>query len=80
VAPIFGSFTRGPFRRRFEERRAVARRCEDGDGDAGGAVDDMEDSAAKAYAAHPDRRFIVGPDGRVAYREAGDRAASTWRR
>jgi hypothetical protein len=34
-------------------------------------VDDMEDSAAKAYGAMPDRLFILGADGKIAYR--GDR-------
>ena len=34
-------------------------------------VDDMKDSVAKAYASHPDRLFIIGADGKIAYR--GDR-------
>jgi iodothyronine deiodinase-like protein len=31
------------------------------------AVDDMQDAAALAYAAHPDRLYIVGKDGKIAY-------------
>ena len=50
----------------IEERRSVARRCE-------GAirlgmptcVDDMRDTAMKAYAAWPDRLYLVGRDGRI---------------
>lgn len=34
-------------------------------------VDDMKNSVATAYNALPDRLFIVGTDGRIAYR--GDR-------
>lgn len=34
-------------------------------------VDDMNDTAAKAYAAMPDRLFIIGADGKIAY--AGER-------
>ncbi len=34
-------------------------------------VDDMKDTVAKAYNAHPDRLFILGADAKVAYR--GDR-------
>ena len=34
-------------------------------------VDDMENTVAKAYNAFPDRLFILGADGRIAYR--GDR-------
>ena len=30
-------------------------------------VDDMEDTANKAYSAWPDRLYLVGRDGRVAY-------------
>jgi hypothetical protein len=31
-------------------------------------VDDMEDSIAKHYKAHPDRLYVVGKDGKIAYR------------
>lgn len=34
-------------------------------------VDDMNDTASKAFNAWPDRLFIIGADGRIAYR--GDR-------
>ena len=51
-----------------EERLAVARRCaKELDFGIPFSVDDMQDSAAKAYAAHPDRLFIVGQDGKIAY-------------
>lgn len=33
-------------------------------------VDDMKNSVATAYDAMPDRLFIVGVDGRIAYRGA----------
>jgi len=33
-------------------------------------VDDMDDSVAKAYAAWPDRLYILGADGKVAYGSA----------
>lgn len=33
-------------------------------------VDDMEDTLARAYNALPDRLFILGADGKVAYRGA----------
>jgi hypothetical protein len=50
------------------ERREVARRCQK-ELDLGipFAIDDMEDATAKAYAAYPDRLFIVGSDGRIAF-------------
>ena len=31
-------------------------------------VDDMEDSVSKAYAAKPDRLYLVGKEGKVVYR------------
>lgn len=31
-------------------------------------IDDMEDKVSRAYNAWPDRLFILGPDGAVAYR------------
>ena len=30
-------------------------------------LDDMQDSLATAYAAHPDRLFIIGANGKIAY-------------
>ena len=31
-------------------------------------VDDLDDAVGEAYAAHPDRLYLVGRDGRVAFR------------
>lgn len=31
-------------------------------------VDDMDDAVGKAYAAHPDRLYLVGRDGTIAWR------------
>ena len=31
-------------------------------------IDDMENSAARAYKGHPDRLYVIGKDGRVAFR------------
>lgn len=31
-------------------------------------VDGMDDAVAQAYAAHPDRLYLVGADGRIAFR------------
>lgn len=50
------------------ERQAVASQC----GDAMNlsfpvVVDDVDDSVATAYAAWPDRLYVVGADGRIAY-------------
>ena len=56
----------------FEERRRVAKRCmEEIDLAIPVVVDTMDDATAKAYDGHPDRIFIVGADGKIAYR--GDR-------
>jgi len=30
-------------------------------------VDDMKNSVAEAYSGHPDRLFILGADGKIAY-------------
>lgn len=56
----------------FSERKATATQC------SGEiklpmpmVIDDMENSVAKAYNALPDRIFILGADGKIAYR--GDR-------
>lgn len=32
------------------------------------AIDPMDDRASRAYAAHPERIYVVGTDGRIAYR------------
>lgn len=59
----------------WERRLEVARKC-------GAAVslkipqlvDDLQDTVARAYNALPDRLFILGADGKVAYRgERGPR-------
>lgn len=31
-------------------------------------VDEMDDAVTKNYAAMPERLFLIGPDGKVAYR------------
>ena len=52
----------------FDERKEVARACaEELDMGIPFVIDDMTDSTAKAYDAFPDRLFIVGADGKVAY-------------
>ena len=30
-------------------------------------IDDMENTAARAYKGHPDRLYVVGKDGKIAY-------------
>ena len=51
------------------ERQEVAKKC------AGAVrftmpmvIDTLDDVAASAYAGHPDRLYIVGKDGRIAYK------------
>jgi hypothetical protein len=53
----------------LEERKAVARRCDIALGLAPMTIliDDMQDTAGKAYAGHPDRLFLVGAKGHVSY-------------
>ena len=52
----------------IEERRAVAGRCEATlQYDILTYVDEMDDTANKAYAAFPTRLYLVGLDGRVVY-------------
>jgi len=52
----------------FEERVEVARRtAKELDMGIPFAIDGMDDAVAKAYDAHPDRLYIVGADGNVAY-------------
>ena len=51
------------------ERQKVATSCvTDLNIDIPTVVDDMEDSIAKNYKAHPDRLYVVGKDGKVTYR------------
>jgi len=51
------------------ERRGVAARCHTSLDMAPlrMLIDDMKNSAATAYAAHPDRLYLVGEDGHIAY-------------
>lgn len=53
----------------LDERRTIAKRCDIALGLAPMTVliDDMKDTAGKAYAGHPDRLFLVSEDGRVSY-------------
>ncbi len=53
----------------FEQRSAAARRCAEALGlSIPTLVDGMDDAARKAFAAWPERLYIVDRDGRVAYR------------
>ena len=52
----------------IEERRLVAGTCETAmQHGIQTYVDEMDDAVMKAYAAWPDRLYLVGLDGRVAY-------------
>jgi len=52
----------------IEERRKVARRCEAAlQYGIRTYVDEMDDAVMTAYAAMPDRLYLVGLDGRVVY-------------
>lgn len=52
----------------IEERRRLADVCQDTmKHGIRTYVDDMDDSVMKAYAAWPDRLYLVGLDGRVVY-------------
>jgi hypothetical protein len=56
----------------FERRQEVAAQCvKELELTLPVLVDDMKDSVAKAYGAMPDRLFILGANGKIAYR--GDR-------
>ncbi len=51
-----------------EERRAAAASAQEGLGlNMPILIDDMEDSTARAYDAKPDRLFLVGIDGTIAF-------------
>ena len=56
--------------RTLVERRQVANTCIDKMdlGDMPTLVDDMEDTANQAYEGWPDRLYLIGKDGRVAYK------------
>ncbi len=53
----------------YEERCAVARKCAVGLAlrDFTIVVDRMDNKVGRAYAAHPDRLYLVGKDGRIAF-------------
>lgn len=56
----------------IEERRTVAKEfLTSMELDVPALLDDMEDTASKAYASLPDRLYLIGKDGKVAF--AGDR-------
>ncbi len=53
----------------FDEREHVAEACSlELKLDIPTLVDDMEDSTDLAYSALPDRLYLIGTDGRIAYR------------
>lgn len=55
--------------RTFEERRVAARTCMDAlDLTLPALLDEMDDSVCSAYAAWPDRIYIVDVDGNIAYK------------
>ncbi len=52
----------------YEERQAVAKRCEVAlDYGIPTYVDEMDDAVNKAYAAMPTRLYLIGLGGRVVY-------------
>lgn len=52
----------------LEERKEIARRCREAVKFAFTTVaDTMDDAAAVAYAAWPERLFVVDPEGKVVY-------------
>lgn len=52
----------------MEERRRVAGQCETAlQYGIRTYVDEMDDAVMKAYAAWPDRLYLVGPDGQMVY-------------
>jgi hypothetical protein len=63
----------------IDERREIARTCSSAVDMAPlrMLVDDMRDSTCAKYAAWPDRLYLVGRDGRVAF--AGERGPSGFR-
>ena len=59
----------------FRQHRSLAERIEVGQAcmlkmalEMPAVVDEMDDSVAKAWAAMPERLYLVGRDGRVAYK------------
>src|SRR5437870_5059305 len=57
--------------RTIEDRREAALRCTSDLGiTVPTLVDDMDDTTCMAYSAWPDRVYVVGTDGRIAYKGA----------
>lgn len=55
--------------RTLQERKRVARRCAQAVRfTMPMVIDTLDDGAARMYGGHPDRLYVVGKDGRVAYR------------
>jgi len=55
----------------LEERIDVARQCAaEVELKVPFTVDDIDDPTARAYDAHPDRLYVIAPDGKIAYRGA----------
>lgn len=53
----------------YDERQEVAHACSvDLNLDIPTLIDDMENSTDLAYSALPDRLYLIGEDGRIAYR------------
>lgn len=54
----------------WEERRAVCQQCLENTAYGGmpTVIDEMDNEVNKAYAAAPDRLYLVGKDGSVVYR------------
>ena len=52
----------------FEERKTIAKACEVGLSlKIPIIIDKMDDAVEKAYSAWPDRFYIIGKDGKIAY-------------
>lgn len=51
----------------IEDRRLIAGRCEAAQYDIKTYVDEMDDAVMTAYAAWPERLYLIGEDGRVVY-------------
>ncbi len=53
----------------FEERKRIARQCETGLAlKIPILIDKMDDAVERAYAGWPDRIYVVGRDGKIAFR------------
>ncbi|NNC89594.1 MAG: hypothetical protein HKN82_14155 [Akkermansiaceae bacterium] len=62
----------------LDDRRAAASSCvAELDLSLPLLIDDMRDTVGNAFAGHPDRLFILSPDGTIAYR--GDRGPRGFR-